>query len=264
VTPFVLTAPDEVRPAGPPPLGSRQYVQDFEEVKALGRKEGAARTIDQTATAMFWAPLAGTVWPWSIRRVSAERGLDLAGASRFQAAAFTAFADALIACWEAKYHHNFWRPVTAIRDAASDGSPRTDPDPAWEPLAVTPPFPEYPFGHTCASAAVAEVIEDFFRDAPLIPARNIVSGEERQYRRARDVTREVVEARMLIGVHFRSANEDGAAIGRAVARLIRTRQFRKNPDRLRLPWNLNIPSRLHGVTSDVRLSIRPKMADSRD
>ena len=226
VTPFVMASPDEFRPQGPPRLGSRQYADDFAEVKALGHKHSAARTPEQTATALFWAPLAGTVWPWSIRRVSAERGLDLPTAARFQAAGFTAFADALIGCWDGKFHFNFWRPITAIHDAAADGNAGTEPDPSWEPLAVTPPFPEYPSGHTCATAAVTQVMEDFFPHDLRIPARNVVSGEERFYARARDVSKEVIDARMLIGVHFRSADEDGANIGRAVARRIRNKVLR--------------------------------------
>ena len=226
VTPFMMTSPDEFRPQGPPRLGSRQYADDFVEVKALGHSQSAARTPEQTATALFWAPLAGTVWPWSIRRVSAERGLDLLTAARFQAAGFAAFADALIGCWDGKFHFNFWRPITAIHDAASDGDPRTTPDSSWAPLAVTPPFPEYPSGHACVTAAVAEVMEDFFPHDLRIPARNVVSGEERFYTRARDIIEEVIDARMLIGVHFRSADVDGAAIGRAVARRIRNKVLR--------------------------------------
>jgi hypothetical protein len=97
----------------------------------------------------------------------------------------------------------------------------------WEPLAVTPNFSEYPSGHTCATAAVAHAIEDFFDYDVFIPARNVVSGEERSYRRAADLVDQVVEARMLLGVHFRTANEDGADIGRKIARQIRRQWFRR-------------------------------------
>lgn len=94
---------------------------------------------------------------------------------------------------------------------------------------MTPNFPEYPSGHACATAAVTQVIEDFFPQGVLIPARNIVTGEERFYRKAADVVDEVVEARMLIGVHFRSSNEDGADIGRRIAQQIRSRWFKRRP-----------------------------------
>ena len=226
VVPFTLRAPSQFRPEGPPRLGSRRYARELREVKDLGEKDSASRSEEQTATAHFWEPFAGTVWPVSIRRVAEERGLDTAAAARFEAAAFAGFADAIIACWDAKYAYNFWRPVTAIRGAATDSNPRTHAKETWEPLSVTPPFPEYPSGHACVSTAVANVMEDFFSHDLRIPARNLTTGEERVYTRAQEVSDEVIEARMLLGVHFRTANEDGTEIGRRVARWIRTRFFR--------------------------------------
>jgi len=226
VTPFTMDDASQFRPAGPPAMRSTQWAADYNEVKRLGAKNATARTPDQTATALFWEPLAGTVWFATIRRLAREQMFDLPSSARFQAAAFAAFADALIACWDAKFHFNFWRPITAIRGGETDGNPSTDADPTWEPLAVTPNFPEYPSGHACATAAVAHTIEDFFDDDTRIPARNVVTGEERVYRRASEVVREVNEARMLLGVHFRSADEDGAEIGRKVAQQIRRVGFR--------------------------------------
>jgi hypothetical protein len=228
VTPFTLDSPAQFRPAGPPRFDSKRWADDYNEVRELGVKLGSARTPDQTETARFWEPLAGTVWPATIRRMATEQQLDLASSAHFQAAAIAAFADGLIACWDAKLHYAFWRPVTAIRDGEGDGNPQTDSDPAWEPLAVTPNFPEYPSGHACVTAAVAHTIEDYFPHGVLIPARNVISGEERFYRKASDVVDEVVEGRMLIGVHFRSANEDGADIGRRIARQIRSRWFKRD------------------------------------
>jgi hypothetical protein len=202
-------------------------VRDYDEVKALGAKNNSTRTPEQTAAGLFWEPLAGTVWPATIRRLAREQDLDLASSARFQAAAFAAFADGLIACWDAKFAFNSWRPVTAIQHGETDGNDLTASDPTWEPLALTPNFPEYPSGHTCATAAVADTIEDFFPHDVVIPARNIVSGEERFFRKADDAIDEVVEARMLLGLHFRFADEDGADIGRKVARQIRSRWFKR-------------------------------------
>jgi hypothetical protein len=216
-----MTSPAQFRPSGPPRLRSRRWAADYNEVKLLGAANSSARTPEQTATALFWQPLAGTVWPATIRRVAREQLLDLASSARFQAVAFAAFADSLIACWDAKFHFNFWRPVTAIQQGDTDGHPRTEADLGWEPLADTPNFPEYPSGHACATAAVAHTIEDFFPHDVLIPARNVVTGEERFYRRAKDVVDEIVEARMLLGIHFRTGDEDGADIGLKVARQIR-------------------------------------------
>lgn len=227
VVPFTMARPSQFRPAGPPSLRSAKWAAEYDEVKALGAKNSSTRTPEQTETALFWEPLAGTVWPATVRRLAREQSLDLAASARFQAASFAAFADGLIACWDAKFHFNFWRPITAIQNGALDGNERTQADAAWEPLAVTPNFPEYPSGHACATAAVAYAIEDFFEHDVQIPARNIVTGDERLYRRARDVVDEVVEARMLIGVHFRSADEDGADIGRKIASQIRSRWFNR-------------------------------------
>jgi hypothetical protein len=221
VAPFTMNSPSQFRPSGPPRLRSRRWTADYNEVKALGAKDASARTTEQTATALFWQPLAGTVWPATIRRLAREQLLDLKSSARFQAAAFAAFADGLIACWDAKFHFNFWRPVTAVQQGDTDRNRRTEADPAWEPLADTPNFPEYPSGHACATAAVAHTIEDFFQYDVSIPVRNVVTGEERFYRRATEVVDEVVEARMLLGIHFRSADEDGADIGWKIARQIR-------------------------------------------
>jgi hypothetical protein len=229
ITPFTMETPWQFRPNGPPDLNSRQWARDYDEVKTLGSKTNFLRTTEQTATALFWEPLAGTVWPATIRRLAREQGLDLSSSARFQAAAFAAFADGLIACWDAKFFFNSWRPVTAIQQGETDGNDLTAPDNAWEPLAITPNFPEYPSGHACATAAVAHTIEDFFTHDVSIPARNIVTGEERFYRKSTDVVDEVIEARMLLGLHFRSADEDGADVGRKVARQIRSRWFKRTP-----------------------------------
>jgi hypothetical protein len=110
--------------------------------------------------------------------------------------------------------------VTSIQKGDGDGNPATAADAGWEPLAVTPNFPEYPSGHTCVSGAVAHTIEDFFQQGVAIPARSVATGDERVFRRAAELVAEVVEARMLLGLHFRSADEDGAEIGRRIARQI--------------------------------------------
>ena len=226
VTPFIMESPSQFRPSGPPRMGSRKWLSDYNEVKTLGVKDGSTRTTEQMATALFWEPLAGTVWIPTIHRMAREQMLDLESSARFQAEAFAAFADGIIACWDAKFHFNFWRPVTAIRRGDADTHPKTEADPGWQPLAVTPNFPEYPSGHACASAAAAHTIEGFFQHDVVIPARNVVSGEERVYRRAALLVDEVIEARMLLGVHFRSADEDGAEIGRKIARQIKRKGLR--------------------------------------
>jgi len=227
ITPFTMNSAAQFRPAGPPRLGSRRYARDYNEVMSFGVKDGSARTAEQTETAMFWQPLAGTVWPATIRRMAAEQSLDLLARAHFEAAAFAAFADSLIACWDAKFHFRFWRPVTAIRAGETDHNENTVAEPSWEPMFDTPNFPEYPSGHACATAAVAHTIEDYFDHDVPIPAHSVRTNTERIYRKASDVVNEVIEARMMIGVHFRTADEDGAAIGRKIARQIRSRFFKR-------------------------------------
>jgi hypothetical protein len=209
VRPFTMDRPGRFRPGGPPRLRSGKFATDYNEVKTFGANDSIVRTPEQTATARFWEPLAGTVWVPTIRRLAREQLLDLPSSARFQAAAFAAFADGLIACWDAKFHFNFWRPVTAIQEGDADENRRTAGDTAWVPLAVTPNFPEYPSGHACATAAVTDTIENFLGRDVAIPARNVVTGEERVYQDADEAVDEVIEARMLLGIHFRSANEDG-------------------------------------------------------
>ena len=226
VRPFTMSSAAQFRPDGPPRLGSRRYARDYNEVMSLGVKEGSSRTPEQTETAMFWQPLAGTVWPATIRRMATEQSLDLAARAHFEAAAFAAFADGLIACWDAKFHFRFWRPITAIRAGETDHNDDTLAEPSWEPMFDTPNFPEYPSGHACSTAAVAHTIEDYFDHDVPIPAHSVRTNTDRTYRKASDVVDEVVEARMLIGVHFRTADEDGATIGRKIARQIRSRFFK--------------------------------------
>jgi hypothetical protein len=228
IRPFTMTSPAQFRPSGPPALGSTRYARDYNEVLTFGVKAHSARTPEQTETAMFWQPLAGTVWPVTIRRMAAEQSLDLPARAHFEAAAFAAFADGLIACWDAKFHFKFWRPVTAIRAGDTDHNENTIADLSWEPMFDTPNFPEYPSGHACATAAVAHTIEDYFDRDVLIPAHSVGTNTDRSYRRAKDVVDEVVEARMLIGVHFRTADEDGAVIGRKIAGQIRSRFFKRS------------------------------------
>src|SRR5262245_60153198 len=121
VTPFTMNGPSQFRPSGPPEMGSTRWAADYNEVKAYGPKSGSSRSDEQTSTALFWEPLAGTVWPATIRRMAREHSFDLATSARFQAASFAAFADGLIACWDAKFHFNSWRPVTAIQQGDTDG-----------------------------------------------------------------------------------------------------------------------------------------------
>jgi hypothetical protein len=127
--------------------------------------------------------------------------------------------DAGIGCQDDKARWLFWRPITAIREAAGDGNPATDPDPAWLPLIGTPPFPEHPSGHACASGAIVRTLRDFFgTDRMRFSTHSAVSGTTRSFTRFSQAIREVIDARVWSGLHFRTADVQGAQLGRRVAR----------------------------------------------
>ena len=136
----------------------------------------------------------------------------------------------MIACFDAKYAYWFWRPAQAIPAAAADGNDATVADSAWQPMAATPGFPEYPSAHSCHSAALTEALSAFFgtdRIHLMIDSR--VTGATRSYARFRDVVREVESARVLAGFHFRHSDEDGSRLGRQVARYVIARGFAQEP-----------------------------------
>ena len=146
----------------------------------------------------------------------------------------TASADALIACWDAKYFYNFWRPVTAIRAGDSDGNPDTTADPTWIGLVVTPPHPEYPAAHGCFSAASTETLEYFFGsdDFAVRIDSNVpgLANPVRTYARPSDALSEVLEARIFGGMHYRHSTRIGANVGKQVSRFTTRHFFRPRPN----------------------------------
>jgi hypothetical protein len=150
-------------------------------------------------------------------RLAADRGLDLVQTARMLAMAHVSGADAMIGCFDAKYHYWFWRPDHAIPEASTDGNPLTDPDTTWRPLRATPNFPEYPSAHACHSSAVATALMAFFgTDKVSFSLDSRVTGTARTYARFRDVVKDVNLARLLAGFHFRNSDLRGAGLGRKV------------------------------------------------
>ena len=149
-----------------------------------------------------------------------------------------AAADAAIGCWNNKYHWNFWRPITAIREAAGDGNPRTEADPAWTPLfdpstpvasppaLSTPAFPDHPSGHNCAAGAIVRTLQDFFgTDRLTFSLTSNKSATTRTYHRLSDILEENINARVWAGIHFRTADLQGALLGRKVAVYLHRHDF---------------------------------------
>jgi hypothetical protein len=220
VTPLTLTSNDQFRPDGPNRLTSAEYAEDFNEVKAYGRVDSAVRTPEQTQTALFWSDNSARQWPRAERALALAAGLGLAESARMLALAQVATADALLACFDGKYHYLVWRPVYAIRRADTDGNPATEADPAWAPL-LNVNHPEYPGAHGCGTTAVTKALAAFFdTDKVTFSVESAVTGTTRSYERFRDSAKEVYDARTWAGLHFRNSTMEGASIGKKVARYV--------------------------------------------
>jgi membrane-associated phospholipid phosphatase len=233
MTPWVISAPGQFRPSGPPGLTSARYTADFNETKSMGSISSPIRTADQTIYAWFWAQSTATYLWNHLADTLIERGdrdddddsgrwgehhHSLLESARVLALLDLAMADAAIACWEAKYHYVFWRPVTAIPLADTDGNPATMADPSWMPLFATPNHPEYPSGHSTVSGAAAVVLASFFGEKRHFTMDNdLLIGVTRSFRSFTQALDEVKNARIFAGIHFRSACDDGQTTGIQVA-----------------------------------------------
>jgi membrane-associated phospholipid phosphatase len=220
VAPFVMPTSSFFRPSGPPALESEKYATDFNEVKTLGAALGSARSADQTLIALFWADGAGTETPpghWNsiAQYVAAKLGNTLGQNARLFALLNIAMADAAICAWDAKYINEFWRPVTAIRNADSDGNPATVADATWTSFIGTPPFPDYVSGHSTFSGAASTVLALFYGTDSISFAAgsDALPGVTRQFASFSAAAREAAVSRLYGGIHFRAANDDGLAGG---------------------------------------------------
>jgi hypothetical protein len=220
VRPLTLTSHDQFRPDGPNPLTSAEYAEDFNEVKAYGRADSAVRTPAQTQTALFWSDNTARQWPRAEQALALAEGLSLAETARMLALVQVATADALLACFDGKYHYLSWRPVYAIRRADTDGNPATEADPAWTPL-LNVNHPEYPGAHGCGTTAVTKALTAFFdADRVTFSVESAVTGTTRGYERFHDAAKEVYDARTWAGLHFRNSTMEGAWIGKKVAHYV--------------------------------------------
>jgi hypothetical protein len=233
VTPFAMRSADQFTPHDVPALTSSQYAAALNEVEAIGSATSTTRTADQTNIALFWANGAGTATPAGhlnilAQVVAQQRGNTLSQNARLFAELNVAMADAAIMCWDAKFTENFWRPITAIREADIDGNSATTADPNWTPLIVTPPFPTYISGHSSFSGAAAAVLRAFFgtdhvsftlpSENPAVPDRSFTSFSQ--------AAQESADSRMYGGIHFRFDNEDGLAAGGNVGQYVAANFFK--------------------------------------
>ena len=227
VTPFVLRDGSQFGPGKPYSVTSSKYTADFNEVKRLGGDgitTPSARTDDQSEIALFWVGSSPYVWNRIARTVSADQGLDLWENARLFGLLNMAMADGYIGSLATKYQYNFWRPVTAIQLADTDGNPATTADPQWTPLVPTPPVPDYDSGHSVQGGVAATVLARFFHTdriafsacSPTLPTGTCDDDTSPVLRHFSTFSQAAAEnglSRILVGFHFRKAVDEGIQHG---------------------------------------------------
>ena len=238
VTPWAMSSPSQFRnPDGPPALDSAEYTAAFNQVKEIGSATSTTRTQDQSNIAQFWAGPAGTATPpghWNriAQTVAQSQGNTLEENARLFALLGITQADALISSWDNKYHYNHWRPVTAIREAATDGNPDTVADPNWTSFITTPNHPSYIAAHGTLSGASGAVLADFFGtdNFTFTSSTEGFSVPDRTYTSFSQASTEASNSRLYGGIHWSFDNEDGLAGGRALGQFVAATQLRAIPE----------------------------------
>lgn len=225
VRPFATLSHSQFRAPGPTALGSSTYAVDFNEVKTMAAAASTQRSAEQTEVARFHTEPPPLFWSRNLRRFATAH-VSLVDNVRLTAMLWTAYQDAISGCFESKYHYNFWRPTSAITLADSDGNAATVADAAWAPVVPTPNHPEYPAAHGCGSGAVAEVVRSFYETKNVVfEFDSRVTGMTHHYARTDDLVKEVTDARVWGGMHFRTSGEHGAELGKQVAKWVVKNHF---------------------------------------
>jgi hypothetical protein len=220
VKPFIIDVEDHEL-EGPQALTSKAYARDFADIKEIGHFASTTRSAEQTEIATFWYEDSTLGWNRIANTVMRQRGIDAWESARAFALVHFAMADGFIAGFDEKYKHRFWRPETAIRAAATDGNPQTEPDLAWKPLLITPPVPDYPSTHTVLGWAAAEVLIELFGDRERYALTSLtLPGVTRQYRGFSKPAEENGLSRLYAGIHFRHAVRDGRRQGRSIGQAV--------------------------------------------
>jgi len=234
VQPLMLKSPSQFRPGPQPKMTSKTYEKEFEEVRDYGVKTGSSRTPTQTETALFFSDTGIVPLQASLRDLVTRRNLDISRSARLFAAVDMSVADGIIAIWDAKFHYGFWRPVTAIQLANDDGNPETDAVSGWDPLVITPPYPDYPSGLTATVGALSRVLSREFGHSRVdLNITSVAAGLPgppitRHYEFAAELNQDVIDARVWSGIHFRTADVVGSAMGRKVANWALDHYFKSN------------------------------------
>jgi hypothetical protein len=230
VRPFTMKSAGQFLPDGPTPLSSERWVAEYNAIRLFGDKNSGVRTAAQGEIGLFWAVHTGQQYSRAFGYLAENYKLDIMDSARLLAILWTGYADAGIACWNAKFTYNFWRPVTAVD--AGGGNSELMADGAWSSLATTPNHPEYPAAHGCATGVSSSLVEDFFgtRKVHVIVDNNTTFSDgvhTHTFDSTADWFEEVYWARILAGLHFHHSLEDGGTLGRQVAEQVFLHHFRR-------------------------------------
>jgi len=233
--PFLVESASQFRADPPAALSSAEYAEQLNETKAYGARNSVLRTSEETATAYFWHGNVINQYNQVLRDIATAHGFDLVQTARALAMGELVGADAFIGCWESKFRYLFWRPFTAIQHADIDGNAATDPDPTWASLVSSPGHPEYPSAHGCITAAEVEVFSALLGTNKInVTVWGGENGSQalttsRWFEKANDINKEVVDARVWIGFHFRDSVVAGVVLGRNTAHWALSRYFQPAP-----------------------------------
>jgi hypothetical protein len=219
VRPFGLDSGDQFRAAPPPALTSSRYTRDYWESKILGRFDSPFRPPDRAEVARYYAVVLGVqTWNPAVRQVAAAEGHSITYNARVLALVNMAVADGLIASMDSKYTYLWWRPETAIKGGDTDGNPHTPADPLWAPYINVPCHPDYPSAHATLAGGAREVAERAYGSGghSITLEHTLAPGIVLHYTRFRDIAKDIDDARIYGGVHFRHDQENGARMGRKV------------------------------------------------
>jgi hypothetical protein len=219
IRPLALKSVSQFRPGPPYALSSKKWAHDYNETRELGSIKGTKRRAWQTETAHFWVMVGTPAWNQAARKLSANKPRPLVESARLFAHLNMAIADAFLAVFEAKHHYNLWRPITAIRNGDRDNNDATERDAGWIPVIDTPMHPEYPCAHCTVDGAAGTVLKSVFGTGKVTEFTLTFAdmpGVTRQYTSIRQLEEEIAMSRIWGGVHFRTSNEVGQAIGEKV------------------------------------------------
>ena len=229
VRPFMIPSADGFGSDGPPAMTSAEYAEEFNEVKAIGSATSTIRTSAQTDLARFYTANPVVMWNATFRTIAEDEGLTEADEARLFAMVNMTAADGIITCWEDKARWSFWRPSTAIHEAANDGNPATAAEAGWTPLVPSPPYPDQPSGYNCVTGSFFNAAQSFFGSNKMafdvFSNAALVIDRTRHYVRFSDVWKDTIDARVYLGIHFRTADVAAVVISKKVATWVARHYF---------------------------------------